>query len=250
MTSSYKNSKNDISYISFISQFEKYMITNDMYQKYNNISRKTNNEDTKTEKMEQNKNYNHNQIYIKEYDKLFWCFYLMLHDKDTYFSVDNKHFQIEKQLKIDLVDKIRNNKGLMKEAKLKIADVENNVVNDKKTDISGFQAFCIYYNLNVLVCYNNIYYNFYNDDDEATSVIYIKSNKFTCEKNINEYKINEIKNNYYLVDNPKKPLKSIGNYKIDDLIQLCKLFKIIYYDEHHKNFKKNKIYELVLDKMN
>lgn len=250
MTSMYKTSKNDISYISFISQFEKYMITNDMYQKYSVTSYKTSTETSKTEKDEQRKKYNNNQTYIKEQDKFFWCFYLMLHDKDTYLSVDNKHFQIEKQMKIDLIDKIRTNKGLLKEAKLKVVDIENNVVNDKKLDISGFHAFCIYYNLNVLVCYNNIYYNFLNDDDEPTTVIYIKSNKFTCEKNINEHKMNEIKNNFYLVDNPKKPLKAVGNYKVDDLIQLCKLFKIIYYDEHHKNFKKNKIYELVLDKMN
>ena len=246
MASGYKN---DISYISFISQFEKYMITRDTYSKFEVVEKENTEKKHQTEKKEK-KYYDPNQIFIKQFDKFFWCFYIFLHDKDSYFAVNNKHFQIEKDMKIDLVNKIRSNKGLLKEAKLKVSEIENNVVNDKKLDISGFQAFCIYYNLNVMICCNNIFYCFHNDDDEGFSLINIKEDKFTCEKNINETKINEIKQTYYYVENPKKPLKAIGNYKVDELIELCKLFKLTYYDENHKNLKKTKLYELVINKMN
>lgn len=228
------------------------MITKEVYDKYNDNNSCGNKQEGKKEldKPSQNQiKYDNNKIYIREYDKLFWCFYLLLHDKEDYYNVDNKHFQIEKQMKIDLVGKIRMNKGLLKENKLKINDIEGNLANDKQLEMSGFHAFCIYHNVNVLVCFTNIYYHFQIDDDAGTSIVYMKDDKVYCEKDVSSHKLTEIKDKLFLVENPKKPLKSIGTYKVDDLIKLCKSFQIIYYDEHHKNFKKNKIYELLSEKM-
>ena len=245
------NNSNNISYISFLADFEKYMINKEVYDKYaNNTNFKNKQEEQKSKDSQENKNkYDHSKIYIREYDKLFWCFYLISHDREDYYNVDNKHFQIEKQMKIDLVEKIRINKGLLKENKLKINDIEGNLANDKQLEMSGFHAFCLYYNLNVIVCFTNIYYHFQTDDDVGTSIIYMKDNKVYCEKNVSSHKVTEIKDKMFLVENPKKPLKSIGTYKVDELITLCKSFEIIYYDEHHKNFKKNKLYELLSEKM-
>jgi len=242
----------NISYISFIAEFEKYMITTDIYNKYNNNHNSTHKQKNEKVINKQHNNqtkYDHNKIYIREFDKLFWCFYLILHDKDNYYNVDNKHFQIEKEMKIDLVEKIRKNKGLIKEQKLKIHEIEGNLANDKRLEMSGLHAFCILYNLNVVVCFTNIYYHFQTDEDVGTSIIYMNDDKVYCEKDASDHKLTEIKDKMFLVENPKKPLKSIGNYKVDDLIKLCKLFQIVYYDEHHKNFKKNKIYELLSEKM-
>lgn len=239
----------DISYIHFISQLDEYMISNKVFDKFHieNVEVVKKNKDDDKKKYPK-KNYNH--IFVKQYDKLFWFFYIMLNDYNDYLSLDNNHFQIEKEMKIELINKIRANNSLLKEAKLKVYEIESNLINDKKLDIGGFQAFCIYYNINSIICFNNIYCHFDIDEDQPTSVIYSLSDKIYCEKNINSETLDNIKNNYLYVSNIQKPLKSIGHYKSDDLIMLCKQLKIIYYDDNHKTIKKTKLYELISNKMN
>lgn len=246
--------KNNVSYISFLSEFEKYMITTEVYNEFNvkdDTLKTVDKMKAEQEKYSNKPPRDFNIIFIREFDKLFWCFYICLHDRETYFAVDNKHFQIEKKMKIDLIEQIRSNRGLLKEMKLKVNDVEGNLANDKKIDLASLHAFCLYNHINVMICCNYIYYHFHTDDDEPTSIIHMKTERdIKCEKNVSIGKINEVKDKYYYVENPSKPLKSVGSYKSDDLVNMCKLFNITYYDESHKNFTKPKLFALISDKMN
>ena len=70
-------------------------------------------------------------------DKLFWCFYVMLHGEMEYLSIENGHFKIEKDFKIDFVEKIRNHKDLLKTFKLKRNELENEFANESKITIKG-----------------------------------------------------------------------------------------------------------------
>jgi len=250
-TSSSVNNKNT-SYISFLHNFEKYMVTPELFNKFENSIAKPSVITSQQNVVQNTKNqsrYNNDRVFIREYDKLFWCFYL-IYDSEQYELIDRKVFQTEKQMKIDLIEKIRKNVGPVKEAKLKLCDLESNMVNDKLLGLDGFQAFCIYYGLNVIVCYNHIYHHFHNDDDLPTSIVYIIGNQTYCEKDVSPSKLSEIKDKYFFVSNSKKPLKSIGTYKTDDLVQICKQMKIVYYDDAHKTYKKTQLYELISKKMN
>ena len=84
---------------------------------------------------------------IKEKDSLFWCFYIMKYGYDDY-NMLNQHFLIEKNLKIESISKIREDKELLKKHKLKRSEIENELANDEKITLKGFLALCIYNKLN------------------------------------------------------------------------------------------------------
>ena len=48
--------------------------------------------------------------------------------------------------------------------------------------------------------------------------------------------------NSFLIENSDKPLKTVGAYKLDDLVEYAKLFGV--YDEHGK-YKKTDLYKIV-----
>jgi hypothetical protein len=54
--------------------------------------------------------------------------------------------------------------------------------------------------------------------------------------------IARIRNSTFLIENNEKPLKSIGSYKVDELIQYAKLFGV--YNDHEK-YKKNELHDIV-----
>ena len=49
-----------------------------------------------------------------EKDKLFWCYYVLVNGLGNYQLLDNKKFKEEKEQKINLVEKLRAHKDLLK----------------------------------------------------------------------------------------------------------------------------------------
>ena len=80
--------------------------------------------------------------------------------KEDYDLIEDKHFSIEKEMKIDFVNIIRNNKPLLKRYKLRRNEVEDILINENKIDIKVFFMFCIYYEINIMFINNNFYYEF------------------------------------------------------------------------------------------
>ena len=94
--------------------------------------------------IKKNKTNNYNFITDKD-DKLFWLFYQLIFKND--FIEKEKNFQREKEVKINAIEKIRENKDTLKLYKLKIIDIENELLNEKKITIKGFIALCLCYSI-------------------------------------------------------------------------------------------------------
>ena len=170
----------------------------------------------------------------KEKDKLFWCFFIMKHGFVEYEKLRldiDKHESInmvvEKKLKIEYVDKLRENKNIIKKYKIApLSEVENYLVNENMIDVKTFLILCILEELSVLYLRKNTYYelSFVSSDapaDKQHVVVCHSPFKYTyeCEKTPEE--IQTYKNTYYKLDQIDKPVKGFSSYKLPELVTIC-----------------------------
>jgi len=178
----------------------------------------------------------------RTYDTLFWCFYIILEGKDEYFMIGNHKFQIEKNKKISFIEKLRKNKDLMKANKLKINNLENDLLNNRCITHKTFLALCILYNVNIIMIFDNYYYEYIPIPSQTPHIIRNVNNKYGLDyQSINL--ANEL-TNYWKVENIHKPLKGVSTFKISELY---KIYKCLYPETNAlgKNYTKKKLYNLI-----
>lgn len=197
-------------------------------------------------------------------DKLFWCFYKLynnINDNDLeYINL----FSTEKEFKLAVIQKINENKDLLKKHKIQKNSVETEFTNNKVISLTAFKTLCILYNLNVIVLKdNNTYARFTNNNLEscidnldsyyAIKLIYkdssIINTNFQIITNINKCEIQDALNKYYYVKNLEKPLKSFSSYKLDEIIEIGKKLEIPIFHDNNKKKTKMEIYSDSLKKL-
>jgi hypothetical protein len=182
-------------------------------------------------------------------DKLFWCFY-QLYDLNEFN--ENAQKKIEFQFKIEFVEKLRQNKNILKANSLKILKLEDEFDNQPKITISGFHSLCLLYNLSVIIKRDNKTYYKFNIDDisltEKINIVNFTNNTFTIENNINSTKINDILDNYYYIEDYNKVLKGISSYKVDELRVLANKLNIET-TKDNKNKTKPELYQEIYNKI-
>jgi len=204
-------------------------------------------------KIKTNKN---NHLFIPfEKDKLFWCFYIIKNGEVSYEMLYNKNFILEKKLKIDYVDKIRQNKQLIKKYKFAtLTHIENMLANENKIDIYTFFSLCLIENINIVYIHKKTYYeliidNESNESNESNNLylIYNLDNcKFGFEIDSNN-KYEMITKNNFKVDKIDKPIKCMTYYKVNDLLEICNKLNIeIINNLTNKNKSKKDLYESII----
>jgi hypothetical protein len=196
-------------------------------------------------------NINNKQYFLpKTNDKLFWIFYILLYGFDKYNLNSNYEFKTEKQFKIEIIDKLRENKTHIKLLKYKLLDLENDLVHEKTISLKMFHVLCFLFNKSVLYVNDKIYYDF-NYGDNYSLIYYLDNNpKLFINNDNNLDLINNIKKTHILI-NPAKPIKGITSYKIKELQDMAirldidinnnlnkKKTKLIIYDEINIKIKK------------
>lgn len=242
-----------------LTDMKRYMLIDDNISLFKcNDNNDINKKFMKIKNFEKNKNqYNENQnnsdfFYINKHDKLFWCFYIIKYGYDKYEINKNNSFSLEKNIKIDSIEKLREKKDLLKINKLKLNEIENELVNEKNITIKGFIALCIINELNIFYVGDNVFYEYINNTEKETFVI--KFNKklkklgLYTNNNTNDY-INKIKESHMLIFDITKQIKGLSSYKLGDLQEICKQLKLTIVDIHGKNLKKNFLYESILIKL-
>jgi hypothetical protein len=175
-------------------------------------------------KVDNKKILNENNFTIDKEDKLFWSFYIFLNGYDEYYLIKN-FFITEKNIKINNIIKIRENKDLLKSHKIVKSFIENELANEKKISIITLNALALMYKLNILYIKNRfIYVMNYSDDPlkECKNIIEEKKDKEIYLINLESEIIDQVLNNYYIIDNINKPFNAISYYKIQDLINIAK----------------------------
>ena len=199
-------------------------------------------------------------------DKLFWIFYKII---NNYNDTDLEHinsFKIMKEFKIASVEKLKNQKNILKDFKIQKSAVEDDLTNNEKISFRTFHALCVLYLVNVIVIRDNNTYCVLctNDDEKVINLQNYKLLKITNVKmssqfnnfdielvnnSITEEELQKILKSYYVIENIEKPLKAFSNYKLDDLVSIAEKLSINIYDEHAKKKKKQELYENIIQKL-
>ena len=192
-------------------------------------------------------------FFPRERDTLFWCYYIILNGEFKYDTLHVKNSVIEKQMKIDLVSKIRENKPIVKMYKLDtITSLENNLANDNNINIKTVITLCAIENINIVFVSKKTYFELLVND---TNPIYViretelntKYNKKYGFEIADAIMLENIRNTLYKLDILDKPIKSLSSYKVSDLINIStKLAIEIINKENGKKLSKNELYESIV----
>ena len=199
-------------------------------------------------------------------DKLFWIFYKIINNlNDTDLEHINS-FKIMKEFKIASVEKLKNQKNILKDFKIQKSAVEDDLTNNEKISFKTFHALCVLYLINVIVIRdNNTYCVLSTNSDEKVinlqnyKLLKISNVKMSSQFNnfdielannsITEEELQKILKSYYTIENIEKPVKAFSNYKLDDLVSIAEKLSINIYDEHAKKKKKQELYENIIQKL-
>jgi hypothetical protein len=209
-------------------------------------------------------------------DKLFWCFYIILNGYDAYELNKCNAFAIEKQFKIQTVEKFKNIKNKLKEMKLKKTELEDELVNKPKITIKGLYAMCLIYNISITYIYDRKYIELdcggELDTDTGTDTgteasmkrgIIVQNEKKEDALRISdkndaaaeaadaEY-LAKIRAEYWLISNIQKPLKAPSAYTTKELQEICEKLEIkttSIINEKVKPSTKKTLYEAILQRL-
>ena len=190
----------------------------------------------------QNKRYSEREEYYTPYsnDKLFWCFYKIVNE----LWDGRENFKLEKDFKIQCIEKLRANKNDIKPYKITLSFIESDLLNENKISLKTLTALCILYKINLIYTINNKYYEINNDSLDRKEPTFLISNingkdsLLLIEKDLDYYR-----NNFYCIENINKPLKSISSYTVKELHVIAKKLQINF---EVKN--KNELYQLISEK--
>jgi len=223
----------------------------------NNIQRsienmiETNSCKRKIQKYEKNESKNKHDFFIPiQKDKLFWCFFVIKNGDVKYELLGKTNSVIEKNMKIEYVEKIRKEKQQLKSYKFSsLTNIENKLANEFKIDVNTFFTLCVIENINILYINKRTYFELLmNDNDEIYVIKNFDNEKFgykVLSKNDTELK--NYKDTLFKIDNIDKPVKSMSSYKVQELLEFCSKLAIETTNiENGKKKTKNELYEAIL----
>jgi len=183
-----------------------------------------------------------------EKDTLFWCLYIIVNGDVKYEILENKNMIVEKNLKIDYVEKIRKMKPLIKTYKFAtLSHIENNLVNEDKIDIYTFLTLAVIENLNIFFIKKKTCFEILMNDTEQIYIINLLENGKYGYRIDTRTNIGILKTTLYQVDNISKPIKAFSSYKVQELIDICKKLAIDIIDKDtQKNKSKKDLYEAII----
>jgi len=227
-----------------------YMLTGENMLRYmysDNISQNKQNKQNK--KLEKIKN-KLDVFYPYQKDEMFWCFLIALKGIDFYQFSNEHTFIYEKEFKIASVEKIREKKDILKQHKIKLNLVEDELVNKQKISLFTLHALCIVYNVSILYVWGKKYCDVkYGDKLETIIIADDSQQKIGIKYDVKEEEIINIQNNYWYIDNPLKPLRAVSAYNLKELHQICDKLEIPIIESNGKKLNKKTLYENIMQKI-
>lgn len=189
----------------------------------------------------------------KQKDSLFWCFYILKNGYSNYeMEINNRYFVVEKNEKFKYIDILRKNKELIKLHKIRpFSDLEDELANKERISLKTFMALCVVENLNIILVDGRKTFELACADiTEQNPVHIVHRNSKTHEHSIDlnattDELLKQYRETYYKMENIDAKIKSIGSYKVDELLEMCKKLNIEMNQQGNK-MKKADIYERLL----
>jgi len=190
---------------------------------------------------------NNNNNTINRSDKLFWYWYIFQFGISNYEMLGKNIYKKEMEIKTSLVETIHKQKKELKKLKIKIPDIEQDILYSNKISIKSFMVILFLYKIN-LFFYTDVYYYSTDNIFDKTIVIYYnnESQLYELKDNIN---IDVIKNEKYNIESLDKKIKAISGYKADDIKNIAKKLNINIHKSSGKTYTKKELYEKIVQKL-
>jgi hypothetical protein len=138
-------------------------------------------------------------------------------------------------------------KEKIKEMKLKLNEVQDELVNQPIISIKSLQVLCLIYDINIFFIKNRTIYEIIVNDKPIKTIINDNNNIHMID-DINEEKLTYYRNNYWKIDNLSKPLSAFSSYSLTELQDICKKLEIPITTDGKKIQKKD-LYQSILTKI-
>ena len=196
---------------------------------------------------------NETPIFVpKQRDNLFWCFYIMKHGLDAFILMPHKNMVTEKRLKIEYIERLRDNKSFIKTNKLgPLSHIENFLLNEIAIDMKTFHALCLFEGLSCIITFPSFYYEIKldtddNEGDVETNVHVLTkikdTNNFGYKNGATQSEVSLVRSQHYKVENLSKPIKAMTSYKMDELLTIANKLDILLPDK----VKKKDVYQFIV----
>jgi hypothetical protein len=188
-------------------------------------------------------------------DKLFWCFYIILHGYEEYEMNRSNSFSIEKQIKIETVEKLKTVKDQLKELKLKRTELEDELVNKHMITTKGLCALCLVHNVSITYVYGRKYCEIAPAQPTTKGIIMQNEKKedslkwTSNEMNTNADFLTQIRADYWFIENIQKPLNAPSAYTLNELQEIANKLQIATHNQVNEKSKaktKTALYEEIL----
>ena len=184
-----------------------------------------------------------------EKDSLFWCWFIFKSGFSDYEINKEFFFSVEKENKIEFVNKVRNNKKMLKHMKVRVSEMEGHLANDSILDITYLEPMLIIEKYNFIYMNEKIYYENITYPGNPTCIVKYFNDVDKYGLFLDEKKLFDYKDKLFNVDNIKKPVKGISNYKANELRDICKKLNIDIMKTPTKTKTKKELYQLVIEKI-
>jgi hypothetical protein len=205
---------------------------------------------------EAQKQYEPECIQPKQTDTLFWCLYIAKYGYAEYMMIHNNYGSKELEIKSQAADFIKKNASKLKETNYKLTKV---TIQEILSDLLTSQKDTTMYCLLAIICYFEIHvcitdaandflieFRSHIEDAPVYLIQKMESGRFHIHVNpLSQAEQTEWKTNVYVFESFYKALKSMGDYKIEDLYEIAKKLNINYMEENGKKCKKKDLYELI-----
>ena len=232
-----------------INDCEKYMLSTENMRKIPTLNKYLSKIESKSKSQYKNidnrkKNDNPENILSQQTDKLFWCFFIILNGEHD-FEIDHS-FKREKDIKIQTIEQLRPIKSELKAFKLRLNEIEDELLNCKKITIKSLIAFTLLHKINIIYVWNRKYFEIINDSEKKINVIINDGVNDSIFSDVTDEKINYYRNNYWLIENVDKPIKAMTGYSKEELFTIINKLEI---KDITMKMTKKVMYEKILEKI-
>jgi hypothetical protein len=188
----------------------------------------------------------------KQSDTLFWCLFIIHFGYGEYLEVDRNYGVKELDVKKQIGDFITKNPHTMKTTGTKMTKavvqeiLSELLTSQKDTSMNSMMAILVYYKINLIIVNSTklLMLEFTADkDNELPTYVLFKDayGKYSVKTEpLTQDEITDMKNKMICLESYLKPLKSISNYKVEELEELAKKMGIY---EKNKKYKKTDLYQ-------
>ena len=179
-------------------------------------------------------------------DSLFWCWVVFNEGLSYYAFAESFNDNVKTEKIMALVPLLRESKKLFKTHKIKLGEVENNLIYDKFISLDSIKALALHFSYNFIYITDIFYYELNLFYDNKTLILYKKNDTYGVWIENNQPDLFKIKSTRITITNLNKPINNITSYKLQDIKDICSKLNINTLKDNSKSKTKKELYNLII----